>query len=479
MEKNNSVLEYIENSLKFGIKLGLGRIQALLSILGNPQRDLKFVHVAGTNGKGSTSQFISSILIESGYRVGLFTSPFLEVFNERIKIDGENISDEDLKIYIGEVKEAVDKLREMWEKNHISLNSEYNRAFEVEANYTGDIKKADNLDDLFDEPTEFEIVTAAAFLYFKAKKVDIVVLEVGLGGTYDSTNVIEDSELSVITRIGIDHTDVLGDDITEIADQKAGIIKEKGEVVSWPQTDEAMCVVRCRAKEKNAKLKSVDFSSINTIEVRTNYQKFSYEGETFEIRLNGYHQIKNAVLAIESARVLEKKYKNITDDNIKSGLKRAFWPGRIEVISKNPWIVLDGAHNLDGAKVLLEEITRMKSEFIEESGAHIKESPNKNVVSENFVSTLVIGMLKDKEYEEVSNLLKKEFSRVIITEPNSPRALRVDEFEKVIKKDYAGEIIKERDIEKVVEIIREDSDFTLICGSLYLIGEIRKIIKFF
>ncbi len=479
MENKNSVLEYIENSLKFGMKLGLGRIQALLSILGNPQKDLKFVHIAGTNGKGSTSQFISSVLVESGYDVGLFTSPFLEVFNERIKINGENISDEDLEVYIGEVREAVDKLRDLWEKNHISINTEYNEAFEVEANYTGNIEKTDNVDDFFDEPTEFEIVTATAFLYFKAKNVDIVVLEVGLGGTYDSTNVIDESELSVIAKIGIDHTDVLGKDIRGIADQKAGIIKENGSVVSWPQVDKAMEVVRKRAFDKNATLKIVDFSSIKQLEVKTNYQRFNFKDENFDIRLNGAHQMENAALAIESLKKLSQKYEKITDDKIKSGMKKAFWPGRIEVISKNPWIVLDGAHNLDGAKVLLEEIVRMKGEFIEKIETDVHYSAYKNSAREKIQSTLVIGMLRDKEYEEVSSLLKKEFARVIITEPNSPRALDVDEFEKIIKKDYDGEIIKERDIEKVVDIIEKSSDFTLICGSLYLVGEIRKILKKF
>lgn len=272
----SEALEFIHGVEKFGMILGLDSIRNLLDRLGRPQDRLKFIHISGTNGKGSTSTFISNILIEAGYSVGLYTSPFLEVFNERIRLNGCNIDDQDLADSVELVKEACQKM----------------------------------LGEGLAHPTEFELVTATAFVYYTSKQVDYVVLEVGLGGRYDATNVIDKSLVSAIASISLDHTKVLGDTIDKVAYEKAGIIKKKGQVIMYEQGPEATEVVERVCKEEGANLIISRNSGIEIKKSNLNNQVFDaldYLGNKYEdlkIRMIGRHQTKNALLALNIAAYL-------------------------------------------------------------------------------------------------------------------------------------------------------------------------------
>ena len=280
----DEAIKYIHGTHKFGVKLGLENIGKLLELLGNPHKRLKFVHIAGTNGKGSTVAFISNILIESDYRVGIYTSPYIEHFTERICINHEEISEKDLARITEKTKEKISELLKMG----------------------------------YNHPTEFEIVTAIAFQYFYEKSCDIVVLEVGLGGRYDSTNIIDTPLVSVITSISFDHMNILGNTLPKIAYEKAGIIKENGDVVLYPQLSEVEDVIENVSAQMSSKLRKVDFNLIKL-------KKFGTEGQTFDYgsyidlntKLLGEHQLKNAAVAITACQVLREK---ITDINKCTGI---------------------------------------------------------------------------------------------------------------------------------------------------------------
>lgn len=426
----NEALDYIHGTYKFGSKLGLENINYLLELMGNPHKDLKVIHVAGTNGKGSTSSYINSILVEEGYKVGLFTSPYLEEFTERIQVNNKNMHKEDLGRITEFTKSKIDLMLSKG-KNH---------------------------------PTEFEIVTAIAFQYFKEKGVDYVVLEVGMGGRLDSTNVIENPLVSVITPISLDHTDYLGDTIDKIAFEKAGIIKKNGYVVSHPQEEQAMDVVKKQCKEKNSRLFVPSIGTINIKKYDDNGIRFDIDildnfYDDLEIGLLGEHQVNNVAVALTTVRIL-LDYHNITISNkaIKNGLKNAKWPGRMEIIQKNPIILIDGAHNLQGAVALRKTIERIFT--------------GKNIIG-------VLGILGDKDYEGIINEIIPLCSRVIVTRPNNPRALSVDKMIKAIEPfsvvTEGHESIVEA-VNRAVEVATAE-DIILCCGSLYMIGGIRS--KFF
>ncbi|MDU7904874.1 MAG: Mur ligase family protein, partial [Peptostreptococcaceae bacterium] len=259
----NEALKFIHESHKFGMRRGLENIKKLLELLGNPQDNLKIIHVAGTNGKGSTCSFISTILKQSGYKVGLYTSPFLETFTERIRVNGENIPENEVGNIVNIIKEKID----------IMVNEGY------------------------DYPTEFEIVTAMAFYYFNKERVDFVALEVGLGGRYDATNVIKKPIATVITSISLDHVGILGDTLDKIAFEKGGIIKENCDVIVYPQKNEASKVLKEICNEKNAKYIECDFKDITLKESNINFQKFdciinNKEYKDLQINLIGDHQVK-------------------------------------------------------------------------------------------------------------------------------------------------------------------------------------------
>lgn len=415
----NEALNFISESHKFGMRLGLDNMKRLLELLGNPQEKLNIIHVAGTNGKGSTCSFISTILVECGYKVGLYTSPYLETFTERIRINNENIPEEKVANIISLIKEKIDIM----------------------------IKEG------YEYPTEFEIVTAMAFYYYFIENTDYVVLEVGLGGRYDATNVIDKSLVSVITSISLDHTGILGDTLEKIAYEKAGIIKENGTVFVYNQTDIVKNVIKEVCNKKNAKYIEVDFDDVIIKKSDINYQSFDYKKyKDIKINLIGEHQIKNSILALN---VVEFILDNVNLDIIKKGIEKTKWAGRIEKLSESPLFIIDGAHNEDGAKSLQKVL-------------------DKNLKDKNM--TLIIGMLEDKDIDTVLEILIPYFNKVITTTPNNPRAISCDKLKDKVYK-YNKNVTQVKEIEKAVEYALENSkkDDVIICaGSLYMIGEVRK-----
>ncbi|UOW68179.1 bifunctional folylpolyglutamate synthase/dihydrofolate synthase [Paraclostridium bifermentans] len=425
----NEALQFIHESHKFGMRLGLDNIKKLLELLGNPQNNLKIIHVAGTNGKGSTCSFISSILKESGYKVGLYTSPFLETFTERIRVNGENISEEEVGKIVSLIKEKIE----------IMVSEGYSY------------------------PTEFEIVTAMAFYYYNQEKVDFVALEVGLGGRYDATNVIDKPVVSAITSISLDHTGILGDTLGKIAFEKGGIIKEDCSTIVYPQQEEASEVIKNICAEKKSKYIECDFKNIEIKSSNINSQIYNCningkELRDLEIKLIGDHQIKNSIVALNVIEYLNDiKITNISEENIRKGLLETKWPGRIEKISENPMFIIDGAHNEEGAKSLANSID--------------KYFENKNKI-------LVIGMLEDKDIESVLDLLIPKFNRVITTTPDNPRAIDANKLKEKIER-YNIEVTCKPNIKEAVgyalEISNKD-DIIISAGSLYMIGNVRTII---
>lgn len=425
----NDALAYINDKDKFGSRLGLTSIGRLMELLGNPQDDLKHIHVGGTNGKGSTSSFLSHALRTAGYKVGLFSSPYIERFNERIQINGLDIPDEDLGRLTGIIQEKAN------------------------------IMLAEGLE----HPTTFEIITAIAFMFFKEENVDYVILEVGLGGRYDSTNIIKDPIAAVLTTIDYDHIDVLGDTLGKIAYQKAGIIKENTLVIAYPQKEEALKVIQEEVALKNSELFRFPMENINiksVTEFGTTFD-YSYNGETIKdihISMLGEYQIYNSSLAITSLLVLrEKGLLKITDEEIKKGLKETTWPGRLEVMRRNPTFLIDGAHNVQGIRQLTKALSLFKYDKL----------------------ILGIGILEDKDSSHMVELLAPKADQIVVTEVNMPRKLKAEDLAQEIGK-YNKNIIIEKDIKKAVEKTLElagENDMIVFGGSLYLIGEVRTLIK--
>ncbi len=418
-------MEYIHGTLKFGIKLGLESISKLMEYMGNPHKKLRFVHVAGTNGKGSTTSFISNILISSGYKTGIFTSPYIQRFTERIKIDNKEIEPEELTSIIEFVKGKIDFM----------------------------------VDEGLDSPTEFEIITAVAIEYFYRKNCDIVVLEVGLGGRYDSTNVIESPEISVITTISLDHTDRLGNTIAEIAYQKAGIIKPHCDTIIYPQKPEAEKVFEEVCKSQNSVLHKTNLQTLVLKEYCTEGQLFDYKDyKNLNIKLLGEHQMYNAALAIDACEILSNKGYKIEYNNIREGISKTTWPGRLEIINKNPLILIDGAHNYEGGQAL--------------NAALDKYFADKNKI-------FIVGFLRDKEYQKTMELLAEKAKLIITVTPNNERALKSSELADILKQ-YSNNVVDgvtiENSIKLAYDAINDDSIISVF-GSLYMIGEVRKLYK--
>ncbi|MFS8500329.1 MAG: folylpolyglutamate synthase/dihydrofolate synthase family protein [Caldicoprobacter sp.] len=421
-------LEFIHGTYRFGSKLGLENIKDLLQRLGNPHERFRAVHVAGTNGKGSVTSMLAHVLHEAGYRVGMFISPYLERFTERIQVDLKEIEPHELARITERVKEKV-----------VEMVSEGKT-----------------------HPTEFEVVTAIGFTYFAERQVDCAVVEVGLGGRLDATNVVNPL-VSVITSISYDHMDVLGDTLEKIAAEKAGIIKQGRPVVTYPQHPEVISVIRRVSRERCAPLFEVDEESIEVVASQVGRQVFNYSfgGEKFSnvvIRLTGRHQILNAATALTAVAVLRREGIAIPDDAVYRGMERAVWPGRLEVVRRRPYVILDGAHNESGAQVL---------------ASAIKEYYDGKPV------TLVIGMLKDKDADAIVKHLCPLAESVIVTKPDSPRAMEPDELAIKVR-GYCPDVTVESDIEKAVAMglkrVAEDG-VLLFTGSLYLIGKVRGLLK--
>ena len=421
-------IDKISEFQKFGSILGLERMKELLKRLGNPQDELKIIHVAGTNGKGSTCRYIYCTLQAAGYKTGLFISPFIEIFNERIEVGGKYISDEELTEY---TERVLEKVKEMTTEGYQS-------------------------------PTEFEVITAIALLFYKEQACDYVVLEVGLGGKGDSTNVSKSPLATVITSISFDHTDRLGNTIEEIAADKAGIIKEGCPVITSALNENALAVIKNTAMEKNCEYIETRFFESQIAEESLNGYKFSLTTnkktyEALEISMTGAHQLKNAAAAIKTIEVLQEKGLKISEDALREGLKTAKQPGRMELMSKadaQPVIVIDGAHNEDGAKALADAVRKF--------------CPDKKIL-------FVTGILADKDVDGVLGHFASVSKNFIATEPDNPRKLAAE--------DLAAELVKhgvhaeaEPDYIKACEKALEkgtEYDVIVFAGSLYLIGAIR------
>lgn len=422
------IIDRIHEFNRFGMVLGLDRMEELLRRLGNPQDDLKVIHVAGTNGKGSVSKYLDEGLAACGYKMGLYTSPYIETFNERIRYDGADISDEDLEYYGQKVVSAAEAM------------------------------VADGLD----SPTEFEVVTAIAFLYFAGRQADITILEVGLGGIGDSTNVVKSPLASVITSISYDHMAQLGSSLAEIAVNKAGIIKTGCPVIAnVPQRDAAKIIAR-KAYAMGSRL--YDISGIRaTVSDETPFsQKVSMElyeksYSDMEISMVGRHQAENLKTALATLEILRKAGAVKLDrEALYEGLKRARQPGRFEVISEDPLVIIDGAHNEAGAQALQETMAQ--------------HFAGKKIL-------LVAGILADKEIDSIVKFLTKITDHIIVTEPDNPRKLAAEKLaEHVADFGVAAEAVS--DVEAAVHRAKELADgydVILFAGSLYLVGDVRRL----
>lgn len=415
----DEALNYIESRAVFGSRPGFERINALLDALDHPEKGLKYVHVAGTNGKGSVCTETASILSSAGYKTGLFTSPYVSDFRERIQLDGEYIDKSALADITEKVKKVVDKLDE-----------------------------EDN------SPTEFEVITAIAFLFFKSERCDIVVLEVGLGGLLDSTNVIDTPLVSAIVSLSFDHMGVLGDTIEEIAAQKAGIIKEGGVTISAPhQLDSALKVLETTAKEKNNEFIIADESGIEIRSENIDGQIVRFDGMNVTLPLIGRHQIDNLSVTLCIIKSLIKQGFSIPKSAIAMGLEAVKIPARVEVLNHNPLIILDGGHNEDGAHALAKTLS-----------AYV-----------NMPITLVLGVMADKEVDAVIGHLAPLAKCVVTTKPSNPRAMGSEELAGKIKA-ICNNIKSCDDPCKAFDLARasvSSDEALVVCGSLYLAGDVR------
>lgn len=424
-------INFIDDKNKYGSRLGLDSIKKLLSLLNNPHHNLKYIHVAGTNGKGSTCAYLASCLMETGYKTGLYTSPHLERFTERIQINGKEVTEEEVATLTEKVKTACDEM--------VRLG--------------------------FEHPTTFEIITAIGFLYFYEKNVDIVVLEVGLGGKGDATNAIESSLASVITTISYDHMEVLGNTLEEIAIQKAGIIKDNGIVISYPKSKEPQEAIKKIATQKNAVFVEVPIENVNIKYLSDDGSIFDFEYndhfiEKIRTNLIGEHQIYNATTAITTLLTLnDSGLIKISIDDIKNGIEKTKWHGRIELLRHKPKFIIDGAHNLEGAENLVKALGNFKFDRL----------------------ILGIAILKDKDFDHMLSLLVPMADVIIATEANTDRKLDAERMKEQIEKIWTKEeVIVEKHIQNAVEralIIANENDLILFTGSLYMIGEVRDAAK--
>jgi len=410
-------LAYISTVSSRGSKPGLERIRTLMDGLGNVQNRLKFVHLAGTNGKGSTSCMLSNILMQAGYKTGLFISPFIIRFNERMQVTGSHMPDDTL----AEIVERVSKV-------------------------------ADAMDDA---PTEFELITAAAFVWFAEENCDIVVLETGLGGRLDATNLIETNECAVITNIGIDHTDYLGSTLAEIAYEKACIIKDGRPVVSYGSDREALDVIMNYALTHGNPITVTDFDAIEPVSADLTGQSFRYEGADYTIRLLGAHQQRNAALVLETVKVLRELGWRISHKHVTDGMAAAQWPARFELLHEDPIVFVDGAHNIQG----VESLCRAVKDYL--GGRRI---------------VCLTGVLADKDWQQMMQLLQSFASDFITVTPDSPRALTNEELAAYLRdagcEARAAESVAEG-MTLALQRAKDTDSVVVACGSLYMASEIR------
>lgn len=410
-------ISFIHEKVWQGSKPGLSRTRELLSKMGNPQKKLRFVHIAGTNGKGSTSAMISSILTSAGLRTGLYTSPYISHFNERMRIDGIPISGEDLA-----------ELTAFCAPFALSMD---------------------------DRPTEFELVTAIAMEFFARHECDVVVLETGMGGRLDSTNIIDSPLCSVITNIGLDHTRELGDTVEKIAAEKAGIIKSGRPVVIYDLPQNIRAVISARCAETLSPLVVADFDSIVSISDSRKGQVFTYKDfKELDLPLLGSHQLRNAAVALETVILLRSLGFEIDDSAVRRGISETVWPARFEIISENPFFIVDGGHNPQCAETVSENL--------------IKYFPGLKRI-------ILLGVLADKDYIGLASNLDRAASAYVAINPVSPRALPAKELAEKLKRFGKPVCACESIEEGIIKALSFAGSGGVVCsvGSLYTAGPVR------
>lgn len=412
-------LEIISGRTVFGSRPGLERINRLLEGLGNPQKKLKFVHVAGTNGKGTTSTYIASVLQNCGYKTGLYTSPYVVDFRERFVINGEMISKEELARQVEKVAPIADAMTD-------------------------------------DPVTEFTFITALALNWYAEQNCDIVVLEVGLGGRFDATNAIDCPEAAVITSVALDHTGVLGDTVSQIAFEKAGIVKEGCSVAMYPdQNPEAFEVFKKICPERNSKLCCPDISTLEIKKSDLFGTDYVLAGKEYHIPFSGIHQVYNSINALTAFEILKSKGFDIKDENIAEGFRKAKIAARMEILSENePLILMDGGHNEDCA-VALEKVI------------------NNNLKGRNI--TAIMGMMADKDVDSYLRRVVPYFSKVLTLRPENPRSMAAEELAELAKV-YCPDSIPASAVEEAVNAALKNNDAVVVCGSFYMASEVRPVI---
>ncbi len=426
MMTEKEALEYIDSVKGRGIVPGLTSIQNLCEKLGNPQDKLRFVHIAGTNGKGSTLAYISTILRCAGLKVGRYISPTIFTYRERIQVNERSISKVDLGRGMELVKDACDRM----------------------------------VAEGMSQPTAFEIETALSFWYFCEKKCDIVVLETGMGGLTDATNIVKNTLVAVIASIGMDHMQFLGNTITEIATQKAGIIKAGATVVCMEQQEAVLQVIRQTAAKVGAPVQIAAVSNAKTVKYGLEKQQFDYQGrKKLTIHLAGQFQIANAILALEAVTALQEQGFQISDKAIYEGLEKTIWKGRFTVVRKKPLFIVDGAHNEDAATKLAKSIEYYFT--------------NRRII-------YIMGMLKDKECEKVIALTHAFADQIItITPPDNPRGMHSYELATEVAKVHPN-VTAVDSIEEAVEmsyLLAEKDDVIIAFGSLSYLGRLMKLLE--
>ncbi len=413
-------LSYIHAVQWAGHKPGLSRTQNLLAALGNPEKQLKFVHVAGTNGKGSTSAMLANCLFHAGYKVGLYTSPYIHRFNERMQINGMQIPDDALVELVARIRPVADAMQ--------------------------------------DTPTEFELITAIGMLYFYEQGCDIVVLEVGLGGALDSTNVIPCPEVAVITALGLDHTAELGGTLAEVARAKAGIIKTGGSVVAYGTATEADAVIAQTCAEQGANLAVVDFAQLQIVQENTEGTLFHFASlKDLRIPLLGDYQPRNAALAILALKALAQKGWNVSEAALRAGLASVAWAGRFELLCATPPFVLDGSHNVQGLRATVQSLRRL--------------FPARKY-------TFVLGVMADKNIDEMLDILCPQAKRIVCVTPHNPRALPAKELAaQITARGVAA--IPAHSIGEGVATARKLAQNGVTCalGTLYFSADIRAAVQ--
>ena len=412
---------FIHSFHRFTKEPGLNGIRTLLSLLGEPQKKLRFIHIAGTNGKGSTTVMCASVLREAGYRTGMFVSPYVLTFRERIQVDGQMIPEEEIAKLCEKIQLAVEKMTQ----SGIA-------------------------------PAEFEVVTALGMLWFAKQNCDVVCLEVGLGGRLDATNVIDQSLVSVICAIGYDHTQILGDTLQKIAFEKCGILKPGGICVSYPQQDpEALAEIMAQCAQKENRLIIPNAKSVEICTESILGSRFYYHGLTFELPLAGRHQIYNFLTAFSAIEAVKLQGFEISDKNITDGIAKVVFPARMEQISVEPLVILDGAHNLQGCEALAKAMPL---------------TPKKKVV--------IMGMLRDKDWLHAAARIAQEAEMFFAVSPENPRALPAGELAAAVE-GIAGKVKAFSTIESAVDaalpLLEEDAAL-FCCGSLYLASQARPVL---